>query len=126
MPTPQYNVYKHRRQRQDFSAFAALVETPAVVPFSLPAAGRFRVVATAGAVAGELAATLTGTYTDRDPESVTYGESVDREIRTPVLAAGGYVTLDKLERAVGIDLEAGFELWVDAGLGRFVKIAEGV
>lgn len=109
---------KRRKERQDFSAFAALVAEPATAEFSLPANGRFRVVATAGAAEDELACTLTGCYVNQDKEPV------QREIQTPELDAGGYVTLDRLERGVVVTLEAGFELWVDAGLGRFVKVAE--
>ena len=117
MPTPQYNFYKHRKGRQNVSAFSALITTPAAVEVVLPANGRFRFVATAGAIAGELAATLTGSYVDQDKQPV------QRLIQTPVLAAGGYVTLDQLERGVTVTLEASFELWVDTGLGRFSKIA---
>lgn len=109
MPTPQYNFYKARKERRNVSAFVALIDTPATAEVVLPANGRFRVVATAGAVAGTLACTVTG--------------STERLIQTPLLAAGGYVTLDQLERGVTVSLEASFELWVDTGLGRFSKIA---
>lgn len=110
MNTSQQVAQKRRRERQDYHVFAALVAEPATAPFSLPANGRFRVVATLGALAGDLACILTS--------------SVEREIRTPLLTAGGYVSLNRVERAVVITLEPGFELWVDAGLGRYVKVAE--
>jgi hypothetical protein len=110
--------YKRRKERQDYSAFAALVDEPATAEFALPANGRFRVVATLGSIEDELACTLTGPYIDenRDP--------VQRLIQTPELAVNGYVQLDRLERGVTVTLEPGFELWVDAGLGRYVKVAE--
>lgn len=110
---------KHRRQRADRDRFAALIATPAAGAFTMPANGRIRFVATAGSVEGALAATLEGTYTDEN------GDPTDREIRTPVLAAGGYVKLDNIELGVVVNLEAGFEAQVDMGLGKWATIAEG-
>lgn len=103
---------KHRKERENRDRFAALIETPAAGVFTMPANGRIRFVATAGAVEGGIAATLEGTF----PE---------RTIQTPELAAGGYVKLDGLERGVVVTVEAGFEAEVDLGLGKWATIAEG-
>lgn len=77
----------------------------------MPASGRIRFVATAGASAGDLAATLTGPTV--------------REIRTPALDADGYVKLDRVERGVTVDPEADYDVELDTGLGVWRKIAEG-
>jgi len=71
---------KQRKERQDISAFATLIASPAADSFTMPAGGKLRFVSEAGATAGTTAAVLTGSTT--------------RTIKTPVLAAGGYVTID--------------------------------
>lgn len=103
---------KHRRARADRDRFAALIDTPAVGVFTMPANGRIRFVATAGSVAGAIAATLEGTFGTRT-------------IQTPVLAAGGYVKLDSIEKDVVVTVEATFEAQVDLGMGNWATIAEG-
>lgn len=100
---------KHRKERENRDRFAALIAEPATESFTMPANGRIRFVATAGAEEGATAATLEGT--------------TDRTIQTPELAAGGYVKLDNIERGVVVTLEAGFEAQVDMGLGKWATIA---
>lgn len=85
----------------------------------MPANGRIRFVATAGAAEEDTAATLTGAYINPDTRTPQ-----DRVIQTPELEEGGYVTIDSIERAVHVELEAGYEAWVDTGLGKYKKIAE--
>jgi hypothetical protein len=109
MPTPQYNFYRHRKERQNVSAFAALIETPAVGAVTLPAGARVSFVAVAGAVAGTPLATVTGT--------------TNRTIGSQGLAAGERQALDYLERAVVITPQAGVDVYVDAGLSVWKKIA---
>lgn len=103
---------KHRKERENRDRFAALIETPATGAFVMPANGRIRLVATAGAAAGATAATLDG--------------SSERTIQTPELAEGGYVKLDNVERGVTVTPSAGFDVELDMGLGKWSKIAEGV
>lgn len=113
------NYCRRQKDRQDRAQFAALVATPAVGTFQMPANGRIRFVATAGAVAGTLAATLVGPYRNQA------GESVDREIKTPELPVGGSVKLDRIEEGVQVQAEAGFDVQLDTGLAVWRKIAEG-
>jgi hypothetical protein len=109
---------KHRKERENRDRFAALIQTPATGSFTMPANGRIRFVATAGSVEGATAATLEGTFHDGDAP-------VERTIRTPVLAAGGYVKVDSIEKDVVVNVEATFEAQVDMGLGKWATIAEG-
>lgn len=125
-------VRKRQKARQDVTAFAALIADPADTTFTMPASGKIRFVAIAGAVANDLAATLVGAYRgmrdgvpeDGEPEFVLSDDPEPREIKTPLLTAGGYVVIDRIERAVEVTLEAGFAAYVDTGLGVFKKIAE--
>lgn len=119
---------RRRAERQDAKAFAALIETPAVGDFAMPASGRLRFVSTAGSAAGTTAATLTGsyyTYSDVGGVITRSASSDPREIQTPLLTAGESVVIDRIERAVNVDPELGFDVEVDVGLGVWKKIAEG-
>jgi hypothetical protein len=110
MLTPQFNLKRHRKNRQNRSMFSALLSAPAGAEVTLPASGRFAVRSISGCAAGTLAATLTG--------------PADREIATPELAAGGRVVIDWIERATEVALESDFELYIDVGMGRWAMIAE--
>lgn len=101
-------IAKTRKERQNVSAFKALLANPAVGAFSLPANARLAFRSVAGAAAGTTAATLVGTST--------------RTIKTPVLAAGEFMTLDNAERDTVVTPSAGFEVLLDTGLGKFKKI----
>lgn len=103
--------HRHRKDRENRTKFASLIESPAAGEFVMPANGRIRFVATAGATAGDTAATLVGT--------------ADRTIKTPDLDIGGYVVIDRIERAVTVTPSDGFNVELDIGLGRWSKIAEG-
>lgn len=107
----RHNYLRRQMERRDREQFAALIATPAVGSFRMPANGRMRFVATAGAAAGDLAATLTG--------------SAVRLIRTPLLAAGGSVKIERIEHSTTVDPEAGFDVELDVGQGVWRKIAEG-
>lgn len=114
------HTYRRRQKdRANRSQFASLVATPAVGPFTMPANGCIRFVATAGATAGNLAATLVGPFYNQAKEKI------DREIRTPALAAGGYVKLDRIEEGVQVEAETGYDVQLDVGQGVWRKIAEG-
>lgn len=100
---------QERKRRQNVSAFKALIASPTASAFAMPAAGRLRIVSIAGCAAGTTAATLVGSRT--------------RTIKTRLLAAGGSVVIDLVERAVTVTLAAGFDAYVDTGLGVWKKIA---
>lgn len=99
-----------RKARQNVSAFAALIATPATGDFDMPAGGKILLLATAGAAAGDTAAVVSGPST--------------RTIKTPLLLAGESVVIDWIERASNVALSTGFEAYVDTGLGLYKKIAE--
>lgn len=101
-------IAKNRKGRQNRTAFAALIDTPAVGAVTLPAGARLALKSVAGATAGTTAATIAGTS--------------NRTIKTPALAAGESMTLDHVERAAVVTPAAGFEVLLDTGLGRFAKI----
>lgn len=123
-----YHLRRRRADRQDAKAFAVLIETPAVGNFAMPASGRVRFVAVAGSAEGSTAATLTGsyyTYSDVGGVIVRSASSAPRTIKTPLLTAGEAVVIDRIERAIDVDPEVGFDVQVDVGLGVWKKIAEG-
>ena len=101
-------IAKNRKERQNRTAFAALIDTPAVGAVTLPAGARLALKSVAGATAGTTAATIAGTS--------------NRTIKTPALTAGESMTLDYVERAAVVTPAAGFEVLLDTGLGRFAKI----
>lgn len=101
-------IAKNRKGRQNRTAFAVLINTPAVGAVTLPAGARLILKSVASATAGTTAATIAGTS--------------NRTIKTPALAAGESTPLDYVERAAVVTLAAGFELLIDIGLGRFAKI----
>lgn len=101
-------IAKNRKERQNRTAFAALIDAPAVGAVTLPAGARLALKSVAGATAETTAATIAGTS--------------NRTIKTPVLVAGESMTLDYVERAAVVTPAAGFEVLLDTGLGRFAKI----
>lgn len=100
---------KARKNRQDVSKFASLIETPASGAVVLPASGRFAFKSISGATAGTDVATV-----------VT---SVTRQIKSPVMEEGGLLVMDRLHVGSSITLESDFELFLDTGLGNYKKIA---
>lgn len=98
--------------RQNVTAFKDLIETPETNQVVLPANGRFAISKSSGASAGTSAMTIT--------------TSTVRAIKTPLLSANQLMILDWFEKGATIDIESGFELFVDVGLNEFKKIAEGV
>lgn len=104
-------VHQKRKERANVLAFNPLIATPATGDFPMPANGRIRFVSGAGCAAGTTAATLTG--------------ASDRTIKTPLLASGGVVKLDHVEKDVVVTPSAGFDVEVDCGCGIWRKIAEG-
>lgn len=104
-------VAKRRKQRQNISAFKALMATPAVGAVTLPANARLALRSVAGSVEGDPAATIVG--------------ASDRTIHAPDLDAGEMLVLDQVARGAVVTPVAGFELMLDTGLSNFVKIGEG-
>jgi hypothetical protein len=103
---------RRQKLRQDVAKFAALLAAPDDTgSFVMPANGRIRFVASGASDEGDTIATLTGTAT--------------RTIGSPGLVAGQYLKLDRVERGVTVDTEAGYDVELDTGLGVWRKIAEG-
>src|SRR5690348_9746430 len=96
---------KRRKERQNVSAFAALIASPAEGAFTMPAGGRLRFVAPEGAVEGDTAAILVGPTT-----------------RTIKIGATS-VVIDWVERDVEVTPESGFGVDVHTGHGRWARIA---
>lgn len=99
---------KNRKGRQNRKAFNSLINSPAVGAITLPAGARLALKSVSGATAGTTAATITGVS--------------NRTIKTPLLVAGGSVKLDYVEPRAVVTPASGFEVLLDVGLGRFVKI----
>jgi hypothetical protein len=99
---------KQRRERQDSKAFDLLIATPATAAFAMPANAIIRFVSRAGCAAGTTAATIAG--------------ATARTIKTPLLAAGGVVKLDRVEKKFTVTPVSGFDVEVDIGLGEWRKI----
>lgn len=100
--------HKNRKARQDRSAFAALIASPASGSFGLPANANLFLRSVAGCSAGTTAATIGS-----------------RTIKTPLLAAGEMVEVGLVERGVTVVPVLGFDVLIDMGLGRSAKVGEG-
>jgi hypothetical protein len=102
---------KNRKLRQNVSAFRSLIATPAATTVQLPASGMFAVMNPAGASNGATALTVAG------------GQS--HTIKVPALAAGEFRLIGKLERSTEVVMTAGFDLYLDTGLGKLRKVVDG-
>jgi hypothetical protein len=105
-------VIRGRMERQDISRFKSLIITPLTGAVTFPGNARVRLRSIAGCAAGTTAATITSRST--------------RTIKTPLLAAGGSLKIDWVERKSIITPVAGFEVYIDSnGFGKYRKIAVG-
>jgi hypothetical protein len=104
-------IAKTRKERQNVRKYKALLATPGVGAITLPANATLAVKSVAGCAAGTTAATIVA--------------SANRTIKTPLLAAGGRVKLDRVSRGAVITPATGFELHLCVGLGKFRKIGQG-
>lgn len=111
MSTWLQNILKDRKQRRNARAYTALITTPGTGAVTLPAGIRIALKSVSGCIAGTTAATLAGTS--------------NHTIKTPLLDVGGKVVVDFVERGTVVTPSVGFDLMIDKGLGRFVKIGEG-
>jgi hypothetical protein len=115
MTTTAVRLEKARTRRQDVSKFSAYIKTPkAGGSLTLPANGMFALVPKAVAVANGAAMTL---RSSRSP--------VARNIGTPALAAGERYVVGFLERGNVCTPTAAFDLYVDAGLGKWRPVLIG-
>lgn len=115
MTTTAVRLEKARTRRQDTSKFRAYITAPqAGGSLTLPANGMFALVPKAVAAADPAAMTLRSA---RSP--------VARNIGTPDLAAGERHLLGFLERGNVCTPTAAFDLYIDAGLGKWRKILTG-
>lgn len=105
---------KDRRQRAKIDAvrFKPLIASPAVGPFIMPASATLFALSIAGCAAGTTAATYTSS-------------SGAKAVKTPLLVAGGFTPIGFVEKGITLTPATGFEIYMDSGLGRRVKIAEG-
>lgn len=103
-------LYKKRKVRQNASAFKVLLATPASGTAVLPASGMF-------ALRPDAVTTQRAGVTVTGPSS--------RTISVPALAAGVFHHIGKLERGSSVTVEAGIDLYVDTGLGKYRKIVNG-
>lgn len=104
--------HKRRQFRQDVTRYRAAIATPVTGAFKLPATARLFLKSTAGCAAGTTAATI-------------LGPSATRTIRTPLLAAGGVMPIGWIEKDRTITPAVGFDLLIDSGLAKLVKIGAG-
>lgn len=100
---------KKQRIRRDGKKFRALIAVNDDATVTLPANARVSFVSVAGCSAGTTAAVLTGPHT--------------RTIKTKLLAAGQRVVIDRVERGTLVTLQAGFQAYIDSGLGKWRRIA---
>lgn len=115
MTTTAVRLEKARTRRQDAAKFKALLATPKVGgSLTLPANGMFALVPKAIAAANNAAMTLRNT---RAP--------VAKNIGAPALAAGERHLLGFLERGSVCTPTAAYDLYLDAGLGKWRKILTG-
>lgn len=106
---------KARTRRQDTSKFKALLAVPKVGgSLTLPANGLFALVPKATAVATSAAMTV---RSSRSPTT--------RNVGAPALAAGERHLLGFLERGAVCTPTAAYDLYLDAGLGKWRKILTG-
>lgn len=103
--------FRRRRYRQNISAFQALIDTPEDAPFVLPATGLFAIMRRSGSAAVATALTVTGAST--------------RTVGIPAMAVGDIHQIGKLEKGSEVELAATFDLYVNNGIGKYLKIAEG-
>lgn len=101
-------VRKHRKERQNASAFAGAIASPVSGEFTMPAGARIRVGAVGAAAAG-----------------VDICTSGSRTFKSPGLDAGGIHPIGYFHAGTKLTPLSGFDLLVDTGLGRYVKIGEG-
>lgn len=99
-------IAKHRKERQNVSAFAAALAVPKTGSFQMPAPGRVALRSLAGCATGTTGATVGGDA-----------------IKVGALVAGAQWTTFYIERGVTVQVAAGFKLLLDKGLGRYAIIA---
>lgn len=116
---------KRNHKRADFKKFRFLLASNDDATVTLPANSRVSIRSVAGCIAGTTACVLTGprTLTGYNASTGVSTYSATRTIKTKVLAAGGRVVIDRVARGTLITLQAGFEAWIDNGLGKWRKIA---
>ena len=100
------------KERQNRKEFTGLIASPVTGNFAMPANARILVASIAGASYGTLAVEITG------PSAIA--------IKSKALVAGEKMFIGYIARASVISAKSGFEIYVDLGLGKYLKIATGV
>lgn len=103
--------YCKQKERRAVSAFKKLIGTPATGAFTMPAGARLSFSSAAGSAAGDTLVSIVGTS--------------NRTIKSKGLAANVKQTFDFAERGVVITPSTGVAVFVDQGLARWAKIAQG-
>lgn len=103
---------EERADRQDRSKYKALLATPVVTTVTLPANASFKFHAIAIAAEGDTVATIVG--------------PTNRTIKTKALVAGGFTNAIYLQRGTVVTLTANFDLMLNVGLGKYLKVCGGV
>lgn len=105
------NITRRRRYRQSVSAYAALLDTPAVTTTELPAPARFGLKATAPVTTGA---------------ALTAAGRASRSIHVPAMAAGDVHVIGVLEQGVDVTLtKANVQLCLDMGNGSYQPVLVG-
>lgn len=104
-------VYKRRKNRQNVTEFNAYIAAPATGSLTLPASGRFCLVATSAAVEGTLAATIVNDKTIL--------------MNVPAMLVGESINIDHIQAFSQVTIEAGFDLYIDTGLGIYKLVIQG-
>lgn len=108
--TPTLHQQAERRFRQDVKLFKAYLATPATTTLKLPANGLFFVRADSIKIAG-IACTVVGRTT--------------HSIRAPALAANAFHPIGKLTIDSTVTMAAGYDLYIDVGLGKRRRVVNG-
>lgn len=100
--------------------YKTLIATPGTGAITLPFGAYFAIKSIAGNIAGATALTYTG-YTGVQTGSKPTPDD-DRTVKVPALAAGVFYKIGRIQRAAVVTISTGFELYVNKGLGKYVKV----
>lgn len=105
------HVYQNRKLRQNVTQFDAYIAAPATGSLTLPASGRFCLVATSAAAEGTLAVTIVNSATTT--------------ISVHAMLVNDSIVIDNIQAFSQVTVQAGFDLLLDTGLGIYKKVIGG-
>lgn len=117
---------KARRERQVRNQFKTLIATPAG-PATIPASANFAIKSTAGNAANATAVTIAGYASEPELNGSHERTGVltitnSRTVKVKALGVGGMTRIGRIQAKAVVTCATGFELWVEAGLGKFYKV----